>query len=78
VPPLAANFFVPKPSAQNPGAPFRLTGVVYSQSESYCLLNGKVLKQGESVGGAIVEKITPNSVTLSRDGEIITVPVTVN
>jgi hypothetical protein len=54
---------------------FLLSGVVYSDNGSYCLINGKVLKRGENIGGAIVEKISPNGVLLDYLGEKIVVPV---
>ena len=67
---------LPRPAQTVPQVPYRLTGVVYSQAESYCLLNKKVLRQGEQVDGAIVESITPKQVILNVGGEKITVPVT--
>ncbi len=59
----------------NPLTQFKLSGVVYSEAGSYCLINGNVVTQGESVGGAVVEKITANEVTLNYQGETITLPV---
>ncbi len=56
---------------------FKLSGVVYSDAGSYCLINGKVATQGESVGGATIEKITANEVILNYQGEKITLPVDV-
>ncbi len=55
---------------------FALSGVVYSQSESYCLINGKVVKVGEKIDSqTTLEKVTPNFVTLNRQGEKIVIPV---
>ena len=51
--------------------PFVLSGVVYSEAGSYCLINGKVLKSGESIGGAVIEKITQTEVILNSNGEKI-------
>jgi hypothetical protein len=59
----------------NPLTKFKLSGVVYSEAGSYCLINGKVATQGESVGGAIIEKITASEVVLNYQGEMITLPV---
>lgn len=59
----------------NPLTQFKLSGVVYSEAGSYCLINGKVVSQGESVGGAMVETITANEVVLNYQGEKITLPV---
>ncbi len=61
----------------NPLTKFKLSGVVYSEAGSYCLINGKVTTQGESVGGATIEKITANEVILNYQGEMITLPVEV-
>jgi hypothetical protein len=58
------------------GGKFVLSGVVYSGEESYCLLNGKVVKTGERVGDAVVEKITPDEVLLNVNGQQVIVPVT--
>ena len=60
---------------RNAKAPFELSGVVYSEAHSYCLINGVVVSEGESVGGAIVQKITPEEVTLIFSGQKITLPV---
>ena len=54
---------------------FELSGVVFSGGESYCLVNGLVLRKGESVGGATIESIETNSVTLDLSGQKITLPV---
>ena len=67
---------LPRPAQTVPQVPYRLTGVVYSKAASYCLLNKKVLMEGEQVDGAIVESITPKQVILNAGGEKITVPVT--
>ena len=54
---------------------FTLSGVVYSQKESYCLINGLVLRVGEQIGGATVQKITPDEVVLDVSGRTLTIPV---
>ena len=71
---------VPTPGARGdalgaPTSPFVLSGVVYAGQDSYCLINGKVLKRGERVGGATVERITPDYVTLDLGGQKIALPV---
>jgi hypothetical protein len=76
--PLAGPGSTARPVQGAPGrVPFELTGLVYSSGGSYCLINGKVVKQGESVGGATVERISQDEVTLDLNGEKITLPVTV-
>ncbi len=66
-PPAWAGFGSKKSSASK----FDLSGIVYSESDSYCLLNGKVLKVGEKIGGATLVQILPNQVTLDYLGEKI-------
>jgi hypothetical protein len=77
----------PHPAQSAPSSPWRgfsrpagfvLSGVVYSEKESYCLINGLVLRQGERVGTATVERILPDQVTLDVGGEKIILPVTVS
>ncbi len=59
----------------NPLTKFKLSGVVYSEAGSYCLINGKVITKGETVGGATIENITANEVVLNYQGEMITLQV---
>lgn len=63
------------PATKTTGPRFRLSGVVYSEAESYCLINGKVVKVGEEIGNARVEKISPDEVVLNSSGETIVLPV---
>lgn len=47
-----------------------LDGVVFSPNDqSYCLINGKILKSGDKILGAELVRITPQQVTLSYQGE---------
>lgn len=58
------------PSAISRSVPnFSLNGIVYSSAESYCLINGKVIKTGEKIGGATLVKVTPNEAILDYEGE---------
>lgn len=50
---------------------FSLSGLVYSKAGSYCLINGRVLKTGETVGGATVQSISPTEVVLNYQGSEI-------
>ena len=52
-------------------APFVLSGIVAAGPDSYCLVNGVVLKQGQNIGGATVESITSEKVTLDFQGKKI-------
>ena len=60
------------PAPTTPKMPsFNLTGIVYSLTDSYCILNGKVIKIGEEVQGARLTKITANGITLEYQGKEI-------
>ena len=50
---------------------FSLSGIVFSEKESFCLINGRVLKLGETIDGAAIVKITKDQVTLNSNGEKI-------
>lgn len=51
---------------------FHLSGIVYSPKESYCIINDKIVKVGEQVGGATLVEITPEKVVLDYKGSAIT------
>lgn len=63
------------PAAGSPVMPsrtgFDLSGVVFSPVTSYCILNDKVLKVGDSVAGATVRSIKKNQVILDYRGESV-------
>ena len=50
---------------------FVLSGIVQTDSGSYCLINGMVLRQGQKIGGATVESIAQDTVTLDLNGQKI-------
>src|SRR3989338_9033649 len=52
-----------------------LTGIVFSKEGSYCILNAKVLRVGEEVGGAKVTLVEPGLVKLLYQGEEIKLTV---
>ena len=55
-----------------------LNGIVFSASDhnnSYCLINGRIIKVGEGIDGAKLTKVTPEEVTLDYRGETIILPV---
>ena len=68
----AARVLAPRSPRQ--GA-FALSGVVYSEGGSYCLINGLVLAQGDRIGDAVVETIAQDSVTLDVKGQKVTLTV---
>ena len=62
----------PRPDSGIPR--FVLSGLVYSSGGSYCLINGKVLKVGETVSGATLVSVTPSEAVLDLDGKTIVLP----
>ena len=48
-----------------------LSGIVFSPEDSYCLINGKVVKVGEQVNGAELVRITPDRAVLQLEGREI-------
>ena len=56
---------------------FSLNGLVYSNEGSYCLINGKIVKVGQMVGGATLIKVTPSEAVLDFKGEKIVLPASV-
>jgi hypothetical protein len=50
---------------------FSLNGLVYSTTDSYCLINGKVMRVGDSVEGAMLSQVTPYEAVLDYRGEKI-------
>ena len=50
---------------------FNLSGIVYSPTESYCIINDKIVKVGEQVGGATLLEITSEKVVLDYQGQKI-------
>lgn len=65
----------PGPMGSAPSAAFRrnfnLSGIVYSPKDSYCIINDKIVKVGERVGGATLLEITPEKVVLDYQGQTI-------
>jgi hypothetical protein len=56
--------------AKMPG--LRLSGIVYSPKEAYCIINDSILKVGDSVSGAVLTSVTAQSVTLDHQGKQVT------
>jgi len=57
---------------KEPSETFTLNGVFFSQDEGYALINNRIVKEGDSVGGATVKSITLDRVELEREGQSIT------
>lgn len=65
---------MPLPFVQLPS--LNLSGVVYAPNEdSYAIINDKIVKSGESVGGAKVVRVSADKVTLMYQGQVVDLPV---
>ncbi|MEK7849560.1 MAG: hypothetical protein AAB213_01875 [Candidatus Omnitrophota bacterium] len=49
-----------------------LSGILFGESGSFALINGRVIPEGGKVDGAVVDKISPDRVELSFEGKKIT------
>ena len=49
-----------------------LSGILFGESGSFALINGRVIPEGGKVDGAVVDKISPDRVELSFEGNKIT------
>lgn len=48
-----------------------LEGIVYDEQKgSYALMGGEIYREGESIGDAVLTKISGDKVTVSRNGEV--------
>ena len=56
---------------------FALSGLVYSSGGSMCLINGKVMQVGDTVGGAKLVRVTPQGAVLEYRGQEVTLPANV-
>ena len=63
------SFFRPAHSTRR--EPFTLNGIAQTGSDFYCLINGAILRRGQTVDGATVESITPDTVILDLRGKKI-------
>ncbi len=50
---------------------FLINGIVYSSPDSYCIINGKVVKVGERINGATLKSVTPEKAILEYNGSKI-------
>lgn len=52
-----------------------LSGIVYSPEESYCIINNKIIKVGDTVQGAKLLSVSRNRVTLDYQGKPVSLDV---
>jgi len=57
---------------KKPEVNFILNGIFFSDNDGYALVNNQIIREADSVDGAKVIKITPDSVELDNQGTIIT------
>ena len=58
--------------AENPVPDFRLKGIIYTATRPTAIVNGRTVRVGDEVNGAIVLKITWDRVLLLSNGELKT------
>ena len=64
-----------KPIESEPPATLLLNGVFFSGQEGYALINNQILKEGDSVEGAQVMRITLEGVELEKSGLRTKLPI---
>ncbi len=47
---------------------FAINGIVYSSPESYCIINGRVVRVGDKIDGAILKSVSPEKAVLDFNG----------
>jgi len=62
---------IKKKSPSEPTGPFALTGIYYAGDTGYCIVNNKILEEGQEVDGAKVVSISIDEVELQKDGKSI-------
>jgi len=73
IPPISV--VTPGPTLEEnktPQANFVLSGIFFSDNDSYALVNNKIVRENDSVDGATVKTITANTVELDSKGLLIT------
>ena len=57
---------------KTPQVNFVLSGIFFSDNDSYALVNNKIVRENDSVDGATVKTITANTVELDSGGMLTT------
>jgi len=78
-----AQFSIEETMLQNTNHPptavmpdFSLSGIVFSPKDSYCLLNNKIAKVGDTISGAKLVRISSDQVVLDYEGQEIVLSAT--
>ncbi|MDD5128988.1 MAG: hypothetical protein PHO40_04990 [Candidatus Omnitrophica bacterium] len=65
-----------KPEEQEkPEKKFILNGIFLSDNKGYAIINSQIAKEGDSIEGVKVEKITENTVELNNEGKTISLSI---
>ena len=51
--------------------PFVLNGTFFSENQGYALINNKIVKDGDTVDGAVVKRVGLDEVELEQDGKTV-------
>ncbi|MCX7927580.1 MAG: hypothetical protein N2606_05530 [Candidatus Omnitrophica bacterium] len=52
-----------------------LTGIYFQANKGYCIINDRILEEGNRIGEATVTKITPEAVELTVEGKLLRLTV---
>jgi type II secretory pathway component PulC len=55
-----------------------LNGIFFSEEEGYALINNQILREGESIAGAVLKRINAEDVELEFDGSTIRLSTNIN
>lgn len=61
--------------AQNSGGYLLLDSIIQSDDGNFCMIDGKVLKEGDIIDGYTIKAIEKNSVRLESDGDVKTLKI---
>jgi len=69
--PQPVPVLAPDKLLERPVPNFILSGVFFSEGGGYALINDRIVKAGDKIEGAVVVRITQNSVELKLNGAVI-------
>ena len=59
------------PQGEKKPAPWVLNSILYSSQRQHAIINNKIIKKGDTINGAKLISLTPDSVRLIKQGKII-------
>lgn len=63
-----AETYVPPVAEEQKGPKLVLSGVFFSQASSYAIINNRIVKEGDTIEGAVVKRINQEDVILESSG----------